>query len=42
MPFKTTIQEATPETVLEVDEIFSYVLLKINQIRIWTVRRCDS
>lgn len=35
MPFKTTIQEAAPETVLEVDEIFSYILLKINQIRIW-------
>jgi IS1 family transposase len=35
MPFKTTIQEATPETVLEVDEIFSYILLKVNQIRIW-------
>ena len=36
-PFKTTVQEATPDTVLEVDEIFSYILLKTNQIRIWIV-----
>ncbi|MDX2303380.1 MAG: IS1 family transposase [Microscillaceae bacterium] len=34
-PFKTSIQGATPESVLEVDEIFSYVLLKVNEIRIW-------
>lgn len=36
-PFKSTIQEAQPDTVLEVDEIFSYILLKINHIRIWIV-----
>ncbi len=36
-PFKTTIQEATPDTVLEVDEVFTYILLKVKQIRIWIV-----
>jgi insertion element IS1 protein InsB len=35
MPFKATIQGATPETVLEVGEVFSYVPLKVNQVRVW-------
>lgn len=34
-PFKTTVAGATPGDVLEVDEIFSYILLKVNKIRIW-------
>ena len=34
-PFKSTIQAATADTVLETDEIFSYILVKVNQIRIW-------
>ncbi len=29
------MQEATADTVLEVDEIFSYILVKIKEIRIW-------
>lgn len=29
------MQAATPETILEVDEICSYVLLKVHQIRLW-------
>lgn len=33
--FKTTILPAAPESVVEVDELFSFVLLKIRQIRIW-------
>jgi len=34
-PFKTTVQEATADSVLEVDELFSYILVKIKEIRIW-------
>jgi len=29
---------ASPETILEVDEVFSFILLKIKQIRIWIVQ----
>lgn len=37
-PFKTTIAAATEDDVLEVDEIFTYISRKINQIRIWIVQ----
>ncbi len=29
------MQEATADSVLEVDELFSYILVKIKEIRIW-------
>jgi hypothetical protein len=37
-PFKTTIADATADDVLEVDEVFTYISMKINQIRIWIVQ----
>ena len=33
--FKTSIEPTPESAVLEADEIFSYVLFKVNQIRIW-------
>jgi len=36
------VQEAKPDTVLEADEIFSYVLLKVNKIRIWIAENKQS
>ena len=33
--FKSSITPATPDTVLEVDEVFTFVFLKVKQIRIW-------
>ncbi len=35
--FKTTIQKAEKGSILEVDEVFSYVFVKVNQVRIWIV-----
>jgi insertion element IS1 protein InsB len=35
--FKNTIQKGKDESILEVDEVFSYVYRKVNQIRIWIV-----
>lgn len=40
--FKTTILEAKQESILEVDEIFSFVLMKINQVRIWITQCRES
>jgi len=41
--FKTTIiPTENNQATLEVDEIFSYVLLKVNQIRIWIVQNRDN
>ena len=39
--FKTTIAPAQEGDQLELDEIFTFYTMKINHIRIWTVRRCD-
>ena len=36
--FKNTIQEAPQESILEVDEVFSYVFVKVNQKRIWNIK----
>ena len=41
-PFKESIQEASKNSVLEVDEVFSYIALKINQIRIWIVQNREN
>lgn len=40
--FKQSILGVKPDTVLEVDEIFSYVALKVNQIRIWIVEEKNT
>ncbi len=34
-PFKTTIAPCEAEDVIEVDEIFTYIFIKMNHIRIW-------
>jgi insertion element IS1 protein InsB len=36
--FKTTIVPATKDDVLEVDELFTFIQMKVNQIRIWIVQ----
>ena len=36
-PFKESLRPSTPETVLEVDQVFTFVGLKVKQIRIWIV-----
>lgn len=36
-PFKESLRPSTPETILEVDEVFTFVRLKVKQIRIWIV-----
>ncbi len=36
-PFKESLRPPAPETVLEVDEVFTFVGLKVKQIRIWIV-----
>jgi IS1 family transposase len=36
-PFKETIQSAKPEDTLEVDEVFTFIRLRVNQVRIWIV-----
>ncbi len=41
-PFKSTIEKPTKSSVLEVDEVFTYVALKINQIRIWIVQNREN
>ncbi len=33
--FKTSILPATPAAVIEVDEVFTFIRLKVKQIRIW-------
>ena len=37
-PFKETIQAAKPEDVLEVDEVFTFIQMKTNRLRIWIVQ----
>lgn len=38
-PFKATIETAKSEDLLEIDEIFTFIHMKINEIRIWIVQR---
>jgi IS1 family transposase len=38
-PFKESLRPPVPETVLEVDEVFTFVGVKVKQIRIWIVLR---
>lgn len=37
MKFKTTIAPAQPDDVLEADELFTFVQVKVQQIRLWLV-----
>lgn len=39
--FKTTVLPAQADDVLEVDEIFTFIAVKVFQIRIWIVQ-CPS
>ena len=40
--FKTTVEEATEQSVLEVDEIFSFVIIRGNQIQIWVTENATT
>ncbi len=40
--FKTTEEEATEQSVLEVDEIFSFVIIRGNQIQIWVTENATT
>jgi hypothetical protein len=36
--FKTSILPAKPNDILEADELFTFITMKVNQIRIWIVQ----